>query len=98
VPEYVPNSVIVTVPSTSVYSIAASSFVFAPTVIVVPTSWSSPVAIPASYAWSISSAIISASSPSVAIVSLASVPFSVPYGLIVSLPSSAVFFAPSGSI
>jgi hypothetical protein len=53
VPEWVSTASIVSVPSSNIVNVAVSSIVYLPTAVQVPTSWNSPVIIPASAASSI---------------------------------------------
>jgi hypothetical protein len=96
-PSSVPATLVVaSLPTTNVVYVATSIFVQPPTVVVVPSNWVSPVAVPASLVSSVSSSLVItvASSPSVVVINYSNLPLSIPTLAIAPIPSTNVITVP----
>jgi hypothetical protein len=91
VPYTVPSAVVVDVPSTNVASVPTSSVVFAPASAKIPSSFNSPVVVPASWVSNLpSSAVVTISSEHSAVIVDSSYVTFVPSSVVVSLPESTI--------
>jgi len=89
---------IASIPTSRITSVKPSSFIIVPSIVVAPTSWSSPVVVPRSAVKSVSTTLYTtiASSPSAVAIDATNVPTNVPTSIIQTVPTSnIVSFSPS---